>query len=42
MADGLVPTKISYLTFERKLQEKIRKGESIKDKIHVLEEIEEE
>ena len=41
IADGLVPEKISYLTLERKLQEKLRKGESIKDLIHILEELEE-
>ena len=42
VAVGLVLEKISYLTVELKLQEKIRKGESIKDMIHVLEKKEEE
>ena len=42
VADGLVPEKISYLKLERKLQEKLRKGESIKDMIHILEELEEQ
>ncbi len=41
VADNLIPEKISYLELERRLQEKIRKGESIKDMIHILEEIEE-
>lgn len=41
VADGLVPEKVSYLKLERTLQEKLKKGESIKDMIHILEELEE-
>ncbi|WP_051227085.1 FHIPEP family type III secretion protein [Butyrivibrio sp. MC2013] len=41
VADDLIPEKISYLTLERSLQERIRRGESIKDLIHIIEEIEE-
>lgn len=41
IAEGLVPEKISYLRLERKLQEKIRQKESIRDLIHILEEMEE-
>lgn len=42
VADGLIPEKISYIKLERFLQEKIRKGESIKDMIHIVEELEEQ
>lgn len=42
VVDGIVPEKISYLKLERTLQEKLRKGESIKDMIHILEELEEQ
>ena len=42
VADGLVPEKISYLKLKQTLQEKLRKGESIKDLIHILETMEEE
>lgn len=42
VADDLIPGKVSYLQLERKLQEKLRKGESIKDMIHILEELEEQ
>ncbi len=42
VADGLVPEKVSYLKLERTLQEKLKKGESIKDMIHILEELEEQ
>ena len=41
IADGLVPEKISYLQVERKLQAMIKRGESIRDLIHILEELEE-
>lgn len=41
IADGLVPEKISYLKLERKLQEMIRQKKSIRDLIHILEEMEE-
>lgn len=42
VADDIIPEKISYLQLERKLQEKLRNGESIKDMIHILEELEEQ
>ena len=42
VADGLIPEKISYLNLERTLQDKLKKGESIKDMIHILEELEEQ
>lgn len=41
-ADGLVPEKISYLQLERKLQEIIKHGGTIRDLIHILEEMEED
>lgn len=40
--EGLVPEKISYLKLMRRLQEKLRRGESIRDMLHILEELEEE
>ncbi len=40
-ADDLVPDKISYLQLQRKLQDKLKKGQSIRDMIHILEEMEE-
>jgi transcriptional regulator with XRE-family HTH domain len=42
VSDDIIPEKISYLQLERKLQEKLRNGESIKDMIHILEELEEQ
>ena len=42
IVDGLVPEQISYLQVERKLQEYIKQGKSIRDMIHILEEMEEE
>ena len=42
VVDDLIPERISYLKLERKLQEKLRNGESIKDMIHILEELEEQ
>lgn len=42
IVEGLVPEQISYLQVERKLQEYIRQGKSIRDMIHILEEMEEE
>jgi flagellar biosynthesis component FlhA len=42
VADGFVPEIVSYLKVERALQEKLRKGESIRDMIHILEELEEQ
>lgn len=41
IADGLVPEKISYLQVERKLQEIIKNGGTIRGLIHILEEMEE-
>lgn len=42
IADGLIPEKISYLQLERKLQDMLKRGESIRDMIHILEKLEEE
>lgn len=42
VVDGLVPEKISYLQVERKLQDILRQGGSLRDMIHILEELEEE
>lgn len=41
VVDDLVPDKISYLQLQRKLQEKLKQGQSIRDLIHILEELEE-
>ena len=41
VADGLIPEKISYLQVERKLQEILRQGGSIRNLIHIIEELEE-
>lgn len=41
IADGLVPEKISYLQIERKFQEILAGGGSLRDLIHILEEMEE-
>lgn len=41
VADDLVPDKISYLQVERKLQAMIQEGKSIRNLIHILEEMEE-
>ena len=38
---GLVPEKIGYLQVQRKLQEMLRQGKSIRDMLHILEELEE-
>ena len=38
----LSAAKISYLQIERKLQSYIKQGRSIRDFIHILEEMEEE
>lgn len=40
VADGLVPERISYLTLERCLQERVRTQGNIRDMIHILEELE--
>lgn len=40
VADGVVPEQISYLQVEQKLKEKLKAGESIKDLIHIVEELE--
>ncbi len=42
VADGLIPERISYLKVEKKLKEKLSSGESIKDLVHIVEELEEE
>lgn len=41
IAKDIVPGKISYLQIERVLQKKLAAGESIRDLIHILEEMEE-
>ena len=41
IADGLVPEKISYLQIEKKLKEILAAGGSLRDLIHILEEMEE-
>lgn len=41
IADGLVPEKISYLQLERQLQNMLKEGKTIRDMIHILEEMEE-
>ena len=41
IADDLVPDKISYLQLQRELQGRLKKGQSIRDMIHILEELEE-
>ncbi|MBQ8596832.1 MAG: FHIPEP family type III secretion protein [Lachnospiraceae bacterium] len=41
VADGLIPEKISYLQVQRHLQEVLKQGESIRDMIHIIEELEE-
>lgn len=38
---GLVPEKIGYLQVQRKLQEMLRQGKSIRNMLHILEELEE-
>ena len=42
VADGLIPEKISYLKVECVLQQKVAAGESIRDMIHIIEELEED
>ena len=42
VADGVIPEQIPYIKVEHKLKEKIRAGESIKDLIHIVEELEAE
>lgn len=42
IVEGLVPEKISYLKIQRKMQEMLRQGRSIRDIIHILEELEED
>lgn len=41
VAEGLVPEKISYLDLEHELQARLSNGDSIRDLIHILEEMEE-
>lgn len=40
VADGLVPERIGYGEFLRVLKGKLKKGENIRDLIHILEEME--
>lgn len=40
VADGIIPEQISYMKVEKKLKEKLQSGESIKDLIHIVEELE--
>lgn len=40
--EGLVPEKISYLRVQRKMQEMLSQGQSIRDILHILEELEKE
>ena len=42
ITEDLVPDKISYLQIERKLQSYVEQGKSIRDFVHILEEMEEE
>ena len=42
VADDLIPGQISYFVVERKLKEKLKRGESIRDLLHIIEELEEE
>lgn len=42
ITENLVPDKISYLQIERKLQSYVEQGKSIRDFVHILEEMEEE
>ena len=42
VADQLIPEQISYLMVERKLQEMLKKGESIRNLLRIIEELEEE
>lgn len=42
VVDGVIPEQISYLKVEKKLKEILAEGKSIKDLIHILEELEEE
>ena len=41
IVDDLIPEKVSYLQIERKLQQIVREGGSIRDLIHIIEEMEE-
>lgn len=42
VVDGLIPEQISYLKVEKKLKELLVEGKTIRDLIHILEELEEE
>lgn len=42
VVEGVVPEKISYLRIQRKMQDMLGRGESIRDIVHILEELEEE
>jgi flagellar biosynthesis component FlhA len=39
--EGLIPEKITYLQVERYLQKIIKQGGSIRDMLHIIEELEE-
>lgn len=41
IVDDLIPEKVSYLQIERKLQQIVREGGSIRNLIHIIEEMEE-
>ena len=41
VADGIIPEQISYIELEKKLKEILNEGKSIKDLIHIIEELEE-
>lgn len=41
VADGLIPEKITYLQVQRYLQEVLKQGGSIRDMIHMIEDLEE-
>ena len=41
LVDDLIPDKISYLQLQRKLQDILKQGRSIRDMIHIFEELEE-
>ncbi len=41
VTEDIIPSKISYLQIERKLQSMLREGKPIRDLIHILEEMEE-
>lgn len=42
VVDGLIPEQISYFKAEKKLKELLIEGKTVRDLIHILEELEEE